>query len=173
MTLQPQSGRASGLLDRAALAIATLGPVGRLPKAPGTWGSLASLLLAPWLFMPLPLGPRLGLLALILLVGTWAAARAERVLGAKDPGCVVVDELLGQWTAFAPFHLTAQASFSTGAAPWELLLLFGLFRLFDILKPWPIRSVEAGVPGGLGVMLDDLVAGLFAAGVFTLLRLFL
>ena len=176
---------APGILDRVALAVATLGPVGRLPKAPGTWGSAAALLLAPFVFNPLPLPWRLGVLALILVLGAWAAARAEVLLGEKDPGCVVVDELLGQWTAFAPFHLatglatglttglTGWASSWNGATPLELLVLFGLFRFFDILKPWPIRSVEAGVPGGLGVMLDDLVAGLFAAGVFTLLRLFL
>lgn len=156
-------------LDRVALSIATLGPVGRLPLAPGTWGSAVALVAAPWLFVPLPLVARLGLLALVLAAGAWAASRAERVLGAQDPGCVVVDELLGQWAAFAPFHLTGW----TATMPWELLALFGLFRLFDIVKPWPIRAVERRVPGGLGVMLDDLAAGLLAAGVFAVIRLFL
>ncbi len=160
-------------LDAIALAIATLGPVGRLPVAPGTWGSAAALVLAPWVFIPLPLLWRLGVLAFILVVGSWAAARAETLLGEKDPGCVVVDELLGQWTAFAPFHLFAGFSGWTATTPWELLILFGLFRLFDIVKPWPIRAVERGVPGGLGVMLDDLVAGLFAAAAFLPIRLFL
>ncbi|MDO9081770.1 MAG: phosphatidylglycerophosphatase A [Humidesulfovibrio sp.] len=178
MDHQPQT---LSRIDRVALSVATLGPVGRLPLAPGTWGSAAALLLAPWVFSPLPLAARLGLLALILGLGAWAAARAERILGDKDPGCVVVDELLGQWTAFAPFHLSAELSgwpFGwtygwTGAMPWELLALFGLFRFFDIVKPWPIRAVDKSVPGGLGVMLDDLVAGLFAAGVFAVVRLFL
>ena len=172
---------APGLLDRAALAVATLGPVGRMPKAPGTWGSLAALLLAPFVFNPLPLPWRLGVLALILVLGAWAAARAEVILGQEDPGCVVVDELLGQWTAFAPFHLatemtggaTSWTSSWNGTTPLELLVLFGLFRLFDIVKPWPIRAVERSVPGGLGVMLDDLVAGLFAAAVFIPIRLLL
>ncbi|OGR34905.1 MAG: hypothetical protein A2051_01775 [Desulfovibrionales bacterium GWA2_65_9] len=175
--LQPTTSPPEGLLDRAALCIATLGPVGRMPKAPGTWGSAAALLLAPWVFNPLPLPWRLGVLALILVLGTWAAARAEVLLGQEDPGCVVVDELLGQWTAFAPFHLatglTGGASSWNATTPLELLVLFGLFRLFDILKPWPIRAVERGVPGGLGVMLDDLVAGLLAAAVFLPIRLFL
>ena len=161
------------LLDRAALTIATLGPVGRLPVAPGTWGSAAALVLAPWIFLPLPLYWRLGALALILLAGAWAANRAEALLDEKDPGCVVVDELLGQWTAFAPFHLFAGLSGWTATTPWELLILFGLFRLFDIVKPWPIRAVERGVPGGFGVMLDDLLAGLFAAAAFIPIRLFL
>jgi phosphatidylglycerophosphatase A len=108
-------------------------------------------------------------LALILALGAWAASRAEVILGQKDPGCVVVDELLGQWAACAPFHLTGW----TPATPWELLALFGLFRCFDIVKPWPIRAVERNVPGGLGIMLDDLVAGLFAAAAFLPIRLFL
>ncbi len=155
-------------LDGAALFIATLGPVGRWPKAPGTWGSLAALAAAPWCFTPLPLPARLAVLGLVLCVGAWAASRAEVALDRKDPGCVVVDELLGQWTAFAPFHLSGM----TPTAPLELFALFALFRAFDILKPWPIRAVERCVPGGLGVMLDDLVAGLFAAASYALIRPF-
>jgi phosphatidylglycerophosphatase A len=161
--------RAPNAMDSAAVFIATLGPIGRLPKAPGTWGSLAATAAAPWCFMPLPLPARLAALGLVLGLGTWAAARAEKALGRKDPGCVVVDELLGQWTAFAPFHLLGWSQ----SMPLDLLTLFALFRLFDIVKPWPIRAVERRVPGGLGVMLDDLVAGVFAAGAFALIRLFL
>lgn len=156
------------LADSAAVFIATLGPIGRMPKAPGTWGSAAALAAAPWCFTPLPLSARLAALTLLLGLGSWAAARAERTLGRKDPGCIVVDELLGQWTAFLPFHLTGW----TQAMPLELFGLFVLFRFFDIVKPWPIRAVERSVPGGLGVMLDDLLAGVFAAAFFALLRLF-
>lgn len=145
--------------DAAAVFIATLGPVGRLPGAPGTWGSAAALAAAPWCFMPLPLAGRLAALAFVLALGTWAASRAENALGRKDPGCVVVDELLGQWAAFLPFHLSGAGQ----AMPLDLLGLFALFRVFDILKPWPIRAVERSVPGGLGIMLDDLLAGVFAA----------
>jgi len=164
-----QTPALSKLPDKLAVFVATLGPVGRMPKAPGTWGSAAALAAAPWCFVPLPLGGRLAALCLVLGAGTWAAARAEKALGRKDPGCVVVDELLGQWTAFAPFHLSGW----TQAMPLELLALFCLFRFFDILKPWPIRAVERTVPGGLGVMLDDLVAGVFAAASFALIRPFL
>jgi len=152
------------LTDRLAVFTATLGPVGRLPKAPGTWGSGAALVVAPWCFMPLPLAGRIAVLCLVLGAGAWAAARAEAVLGRKDPGCVVVDELLGQWTAFAPFHL---AGFSP-AMPLDLLELFVLFRIFDIMKPWPVCAIDRGVSGGLGIMLDDLAAGLYAAAAFAL-----
>ena len=171
-TPAPAPKAATGL-DRLALAIATLGPVGRMPMAPGTWGSAAALLVSPWLFLPLPLLGRVAVLVAVLGIGTWAAHHAGRILGDDDPGCVVVDELLGQWTAFAPFHLAAGQVGWSAATPWELLALFGLFRLFDILKPWPIRSVERGVRGGLGVMLDDLLAGVFAAAFYALLRLFI
>ncbi|MDP2846990.1 MAG: phosphatidylglycerophosphatase A [Humidesulfovibrio sp.] len=156
------------ITDSIAVFIATLGPVGRLPKAPGTWGSAAALAAAPWCFIPLPMPARLAALCAVLGAGAWAAARAEKVLDRKDPGCIVVDELLGQWTAFLPFHLAGW----TQTMPLELLALFALFRLFDILKPWPIRVVERRVPGGLGVMLDDLLAGVFAAASYALIRLF-
>lgn len=151
-------------LDRLALELATLGPVGRMPQAPGTWGSAAALLLAPWIFLPLPLSGRLLVLAGVLLLGAWAATRAEAALGRTDPGCVVIDEVLGQWTAFLPF-----------AAPsvWTLFAGFVLFRALDIVKPWPFRLVERSLPNGLGVMADDLLAGALAAVLlFFALRLF-
>lgn len=154
-------------LDKIILLCATLGPVGHLPKAPGTWASAAALLLAPWLFLPLPLWYRIGVCALLLATGALIAQRAVRLLGAADPGCVVVDELVGQWVAFLPFHQPPWGP----TMPWELLLLFALFRFFDILKPWPIRRIETLLPGGLGVMADDVAAGLYAAGAFALIRL--
>ncbi len=157
------------ITDRLAVFAATLGPVGRIRKAPGTWGSAVALAAAPWCLVPLPLAARAGLLAVILAGGTWAAGRAEKVLDRKDPGCVVVDELLGQWTAFTPFFLSGP----TPTMGLDLFELFLLFRFFDILKPWPIRAVDQGVPGGIGVMLDDFVAGLFAAAAFALLHLFI
>ena len=142
------------ILDRIASPIATLGPFGHLPKAPGTWGSLAAVVAAPWLFLPLSLPWRILILVLVLALGAWAASRAERLFGRKDPGCVVVDELLGQWLTLLPF---------AALAPWQLACGFVLFRITDILKPWPIRWVERSAPGGLGVMLDDAVAALPAA----------
>ncbi|WP_045222295.1 phosphatidylglycerophosphatase A family protein [Desulfonatronum thioautotrophicum] len=148
-----------GFLDRFALFIATLGPFGHLPKAPGTWGSLAAVVAAPWLFLPLSFPLRVLALLLVLAIGTWAANRAEALYGRKDPGSVVVDELLGQWLTLLPF---------AALAPLELAAGFVLFRIMDILKPWPVRAVERGVPGGLGVMLDDAVAAIPAAGLLWL-----
>lgn len=109
---------------------------------------------APWLFMPLSVPLRLLVLAMVLAIGTWAASRAETLFGRKDPGCVVVDELLGQWLTLLPF---------AALGPLQLAAGFVLFRVMDILKPWPVRAVERGVPGGLGVMLDDAVAAIPAA----------
>lgn len=140
-------------LDSCACQMATLGPAGRMKYAPGTWGSAVAALTAPFLFMPLPMVGRLIVLALILAIGTWCASRTEKVLCCKDPGCVVIDELLGQWVALLPF----------AALNWiEIGLAFVFFRAFDILKPWPIKRAETAFPGGLGVMIDDVVAGLFA-----------
>lgn len=149
-----------------SVALATLGPVGRIPWAPGTWGSAAAVLLAPFCFVPLPVWGRCMLLLAVFVVGTWVSGRAERALGRKDPGCVVIDELLGQWTALLP--LTVPDIIHTPRL-WEFALAFVLFRGFDILKPFPIRQVERSLPGGLGIMADDFVAGLIAAVILLLL----
>ena len=139
--------------DKLATALATLGPIGHFPKAPGTWGSLASIVAAPWLFLPFPLWGRIAILIGVLLIGTWACSRAEIVMGKKDPGCVIIDELFGQWLTLLFFS----------AMPiWYLAVAFVLFRLFDIFKPWPVKWAETAFPGGLGVMIDDGVAGLYA-----------
>ncbi len=152
------------VLERIALNIATLGPIGNLPKAPGTWGSAAALLLAPWLFIPFSTTTRALILLGILLVGALASTWAEGILEAKDPGCVIIDELLGQWTALL---------FLANATALTLLAGFVLFRLFDIAKPWPIKRVETIFPGGLGVMLDDVLAGLYAMAGLHILLLFI
>ncbi|WP_034627893.1 phosphatidylglycerophosphatase A [Desulfocurvibacter africanus] len=142
------------MLDKAAYALATLWPLGHAPKAPGTAGALFAALLAPWLFMPLPTWGRLAVLAMVFVLGGLAATRVERVTGRKDPGCVIVDELLGQWVTYLPF---AQLEF------WQLLVGFSLFRLFDITKPWPVCRSETCMPDGFGIMIDDAVAALYAA----------
>ncbi|MGL1862228.1 MAG: phosphatidylglycerophosphatase A [Pseudodesulfovibrio sp.] len=151
-------------LDIFATALATLGPIGNFPKAPGTWGSLASIIAAPWLFLPFPLWGRILILTAILVVGTWACSRAEAVLGKKDPGCVIIDELFGQWLTIV---------FFVGFPIWYLAVAFILFRLFDIFKPWPVKWSETAFPGGLGVMIDDGVAGLYALGFLHLIAYFL
>jgi len=97
--------------------------------------------------------------AVVTLVGLWAAGRAERVLGAKDPGAIVIDEVAGMALSVLAFPLTLPT----------LAAGFVLFRLFDIVKPPPARWSQRA-PGGLGVMVDDLIAGLYALAVQALLR---
>ncbi|MYL83313.1 phosphatidylglycerophosphatase A [Desulfovibrio aerotolerans] len=140
--------------DRLALLVSGLGPIGRMPGARGTWGSAAAVLVAPLCFLPLPIALRFVVLAIIFYIGAKAASRTEIVLGCKDPGHVVIDELVGQWLTFLP--LAAPTTF-------ELVAGFFLFRAFDILKPPPVRASENWLPGGYGVMIDDVLAGVYAA----------
>jgi len=142
------------MTDRLALWTATLGPVGRFPAAPGTAGSAVAALAAPWLFLPLGPAGRLLVLCVVFVIGALAASRAERLLGRKDPGPVVIDEVLGQWIALWPLST---------ADPWAMLLAFALFRILDMTKPPPIRQSERWLPGGYGIMLDDALAGAAAA----------
>lgn len=141
------------LNDELILAICRLGVAGLAPKAPGTWGTAVGCLLAPFLFFPLPFVWRVVVLASIFIAGGIAATRAEKILGEKDPGQVVIDELAGVWLVFLPYR---DASF------WLILAGFVLFRIFDIFKPWPVDASENWLPDGFGVMIDDIVAGLWA-----------
>ena len=162
--------------DYLALAIATCG-VGYLPLAPGTWGSLvgigvyalvrgASIKLFFGVASPsshnllqvyyVVLAIELLAVVALALVGTWAASRTEKLSGKKDPGKVVVDEVVGQFIALLP------VPFFLDPAWWAVILAFILFRFFDIVKPYPARRLES-LEGGLGVMGDDLIAGVYAA----------
>jgi len=140
-------------IDRIATPFASLGPIGKLP-APGTWGSLIVAVLAPFLFMPAPLTARLLILVLLFLSGSFACDIVERNLGQKDPSQCIIDEVLGQWVTYC---------FFAALTPFQFLLGLLLFRAFDIWKPQPIRASENWLEGGLGVMLDDVLAGVFAA----------
>jgi len=146
--------------DRLALLVSGLGPIGRMPGARGTWGSAAAVLIAPLCFLPLPFFARLAVLAIVFYVGAKAADRTEIILGVKDPGHVVIDELVGQWLTFLP--LAAPTTF-------ELVAGFFLFRAFDILKPPPVRASENWLPGGMGVMIDDVLAGIYAGACLLVL----
>ena len=141
-------------IDRLAASVATLGPVGHLPKAPGTWGSAAAVIVAPFLFLPHSPLVRSCILAALFILGSLASTRAERVFGRKDPGCVVIDEVLGQWITYLPFSILPT---------WQVLAGFLFFRLFDVTKPFPIRRAEHWLPAGWGVMIDDAMAGVYAA----------
>ena len=126
----PAPARAHSPLDYAALAIATFG-VGYLPLIPGTFGSMVGvaifLLLGVW-----PL--QVAFIGAIVVLGIWAAFRTERLLGMKDPGKVVVDEVAGQMISLLPLSFLADG-------PWFVWVIvsFNLFRLFDIFKPYPAR----------------------------------
>mgnify|MGYP006288987673 CR=1 FL=1 len=137
-----------------SVKFSTLGPLGHIPFAPGTWGSVFALLISPWLFMPFSLPVRLLLLITIFVLGAVGAGHAEMLFDQKDPGCVIIDELLGQWVVLLAFNAL---NF------WQLLLGLVFFRIFDIFKPWPVRASETWLPKGWGVMLDDVFAGLYAA----------
>jgi phosphatidylglycerophosphatase A len=144
--------------DYLALAIATWG-VGYLPLMPGTFGSLVGV----GLFLALTrITTGISLFALaavtflaIAFSGIWAGTRTEELAGRKDPGKVVVDEVAGQMLALLPLTLFKP---STPA----VMVSFILFRFFDIVKPYPVRRLER-LRGGFGIMCDDLMAGVYAA----------
>jgi len=147
------------LLSHPAHFIALGFGSGLAPKAPGTFGTLVGLVLflvleqfiAPW---------HVAVLAIpLFFVGIWASAVTGRDLGVADHGAIVIDEIV----AFLPLAVFANKS------PLMLALAFGLFRLFDIWKPFPIRQVERRVKGGFGVMIDDILAALYACAVIWLL----
>jgi len=131
---------------------------GLAPIAQGTFGSLAAIL--PWLLLrhaSLPFN--LLVIAVGFAIGVWACEIAGRRLGVDDHRSLVWDEFIGQWIALLPALL----------APWWAVVLgFALFRLFDVWKPWPIRWLDRQLKGGLGVMIDDVIAGIFAAVVLWL-----
>lgn len=138
-------------MDRLFMFIASGAYTGCLPRAPGTWGSLLGVVL--WLGLRrFELIPYLAVVAVLFVIGTACAGAAEKILDRGDPGMVVIDEIVGQLLALAaaPFH------------PAAILCGFLLFRLFDILKPFPVGWLDSHIHGGLGIMLDDVIAGLYA-----------
>jgi phosphatidylglycerophosphatase A len=156
---------ATGKKTPWAWAVATFFGAGLGKPGPGTWGSVAAVLLwagVAWGFHPAPQTLLLVLgcgIALAIAVGVPAATIVERESGRKDPGFVVIDEVAGQWIALLG-----------GRASWpHALLALLLFRLFDIFKPFPVRHFER-LPEGWGIVFDDVAAGLYAWGVMWLLR---
>ncbi len=143
-----------------ASLIATWFGSGLLPKIPGTWGSLAALPFAaglawlggPWLLAAAAVA--------VFLLGIWASDLYARRLGREDPGSVVVDEVAGQWLTLAPLALAFE----------YYLPGFLLFRLFDILKPWPVSWADRKLKGGFGIMADDILAAGYAAAALWALK---
>jgi len=139
---------------------------GLLRPAPGTWGSLLGLFIgyfillqsqAAWLLI--------GGAAAVTAISIFAVGHIEKVAGVHDAPEIVIDEIAGQWLAMVPLALLPHG--------WlELGISFLLFRVFDIIKPWPIGPLDEKVSGGFGVMVDDLVAGVIAAAILSLLMLY-
>ena len=129
---------------------------GLAPKAPGTFGSAFALLFIPlWLF--LGFGSSVIAIVIMSLIGIYICDRTANIMGVHDDGRIVWDEFAGQSITFLPLIYLQQISWTS------VLIGFALFRLFDVWKPWPIRVVDQQVQGGFGIMLDDLIAGIWAA----------
>ena len=148
--------------DYLAIVIATSGGAGFVPKGPGTAGAAVGLL--AYLAMDrMQIGAYyLHAIIFFLVAGTWAAWRVEEIYG-HDSQRIVVDEVVGQMITFAG------VAGRTELSAFFVLLGFGLFRLFDIVKPFPLRRLER-IPNGVGVIADDVGAGLYALGVLTLVQ---
>jgi phosphatidylglycerophosphatase A len=147
-----------------ARTLATWFGCGLSPWAPGTVGSLGAILPAVALQAVLPLrGVEVAACGVLLFApAVWAADVTARRMGAKDPGIIVVDEVVGQWIAMAGAAHLNWKSWAAG---------FVLFRAFDITKPFPIRRLE-GLPGGMGIVADDALAGVYAALVLFMMGWF-
>ena len=148
--------------DWAAIAVATAGFAGFAPKAPGTAGSVVGVLI--YLVMErLHIGAYyLHAIIFFFIVGIWASSRVEHLWG-HDAQRIVIDEVVGQMIAFG----IAAGRYQLSA--FYIVLGFGLFRLFDIWKPFPIRRLER-LKGGWGIVADDAGAGLYALAMLTLVR---
>lgn len=141
-----------------AVFVASFGYVGYFPFAPGTAGSVAALALfalVRWIGVP---GVELGVIAAVFAIGVWAAHGTEAALGRKDPGIVVIDEVLGMLITLALLPVSLAG----------VIVGFLLFRVLDVVKPYPATQLEH-LHGGLGIMADDAVAGLYAYAILRLL----
>jgi phosphatidylglycerophosphatase A len=137
--------------EKAVLFLATGFYVGNIPPAPGTLGSLIGLPLC-FLLAGIQLPPAIILAVLFIGFAVWIAHAAEKTLKKKDPGCIVIDEVAGMVVTLIglPFNLTTA------------VIGFIIFRILDILKPFPIRTLDKRLGGGIGIVADDVVAGIFA-----------
>ena len=156
-----------GFADYFSLVIATGFGAGLSPIAPGTFGSIVGL--AAYLLvvlLHLPIGIHYGLLMVLSIwisyIGIWTSTRTAQIYGVHDPGQVVVDEIAGQFITLAFLPI--------GAPVYLIILGFILFRAFDIIKPYPIRDLEF-LYSGLGIMADDILAGLYAGVLLFLINL--
>ena len=137
-------------LRRLGVFIATCAHVGYAPVAPGTFGSAAGLVIYYLVRRQGSTAVELGVIAVILVIGLWSATEAEHHFGGIDPGPVVIDEVIGMLITLA-LHPVNVLGAITG---------FFIFRVLDVIKPWPARRLEL-LPGGFGIVLDDVMAGIY------------
>lgn len=135
---------------------------GCMPFAPGTFGTIAAIPL--WYCLQfLPFYSYLGIVLIIFIFGTYFAHKASHELNVHDHGGIVIDEFVGYFITMSLIPTS-----------WiNVLIGFILFRIFDVIKPWPIRYFDKHVKGGFGIMIDDVIAGLIACLIFHLLLYFL
>jgi phosphatidylglycerophosphatase A len=164
----PQIAR-QNVLKYPAILLATWFGSGLLPKAPGTWGTLAALPFAwalqtsfSWMILALAT-------VLVFFIGIWASNGYVARVGGEDPGAVVIDEVAGIWLTLVP------AAYLSPYAPdlMTYAVAFVLFRLADIFKPWPASWADKNIHGGAGIMLDDIIAAVFSAIGLTLYLVYL
>lgn len=148
--IERKNSVSSGSLIPALLKnVATLGFIGYLPVAPGTWGTAAGLIFV--VLLPMSSFALLGIVVTVIMIGTIAAGTAERLIGEADSGHIIIDEFAGFLVSIIFIPPTYR----------YLASAFLLFRFFDILKPFPIRRLERTIKGGAGIMADDILAGIF------------
>ncbi|CAB1062680.1 Phosphatidylglycerophosphatase A (EC [Olavius sp. associated proteobacterium Delta 1] len=139
------------LREKAVVFLATGFYIGNIPFAPGTFGTILGLPLG-FVLAGLNFPLAIGCNVLFIAIAVWIANDAEKLLNKRDPGCIVIDEIAGMAVTLVglPFNLTTA------------LIGFIIFRILDISKPFPIRALDKRVSGGVGIVLDDVVAGIFA-----------
>ncbi|HET6610707.1 MAG TPA: phosphatidylglycerophosphatase A [Kofleriaceae bacterium] len=147
-----------------ARAIATAGGAGYARYAPGTWGTAVAAVLTFTVLAPLSAAAFWAVCVITIGGGIWAAGEADRAWGTHDSGRIVIDEVAGFFITVAPVP--------DKRSLWWLLAAFVVFRALDILKPPPVRWIDRHVPGGAGVVLDDVAAGILGAVIMIILGAF-
>ena len=156
-------------LSKPTIFLATWFGSGLLPKAPGTWGTLASIPFA-WTIHSISAWQVLAIACFsVFFIGIWAANSYVKFHGGEDPGPVVIDEVVGMWLTLTP---AAYFYPYTPSVP-TYVLAFILFRIADIYKPWPASWADKKFKGGFGIMIDDIIAALFSAFGLTIFIIYI
>lgn len=150
--------RISEAVNKAATVVSTCGGIGYIPLAPGTIAAAAAVIFYGLVLHSMGSLEQIGIIVLAAVISAWLAQRISKP-GVHDPNHIVSDEIVGTWVAL--FMVPAS---------WEYLIGgFVLFRLFDIIKPFPIKRLER-LPGGIGIVADDVLAGVYAAAILHIVR---